>query len=79
MDAIVSVLEKSLRYLLLLRPGDLLDIALMAAGIYFGLGLVRSTRAEGILKGVGVLLLVLVVSGLLNLQSVNYLLSHMME
>jgi len=78
-DAIVSVLEKSLRYLLLLRPGDLLDIALMAAVIYFGLGLVRSTRAEGILKGVGVLLLVLVVSGLLNLQSVNYLLSHMME
>ena len=78
-DAVISVLEKSVRYLLLLRPGDLLDIALMAGLIYLGLGLVKSTRSEAILKGVGVLLLMLVLSGIFKLQSINYLLTHMME
>ena len=68
MEAIVSVLERAGRYLSLIRPMDVLDVAIIAYLVYKILCLVRSTRAENILKGVAIFL-----------RGVNYILSHMVE
>ena len=52
MDSIISVLQSVWQYLLLIRITDVLDVAIMSFAIYKVLSLVRSTRAENILKGV---------------------------
>ena len=81
MEAIVSVLERAGRYLSLIRPMDVLDVAIIAYLVYKILCLERSTRAENILKGVAIFLVALWLSSpaALNLWGVNYILSHMVE
>lgn len=81
METIISVMEQIGRYLSLIRPMDVLDVALIAYLVYKVLSLMRSTRAENILKGVAMFLLALWLSSpaALNLRGINYLLSHMVE
>ena len=79
MDSIISVLQNGWRYLTLIRITDLLDIAIMSFAIYKLLSLVRSTRAENILKGIVIFILALWLSSLLNLRGINYILSYGVE
>ena len=79
MDYIISVLQNGWRYLTLIRITDLLDIAIMSFAIYKLLSLVRSTRAENILKGIVIFILALWLSSLLNLRGINYIMSYVVE
>ena len=79
MDSIISVLQNGWRYLTLIRITDLLDIAIMSFAIYKLLSLVRSTRAENILKGIVIFILALWLSSLLNLRGINYIMSYVVE
>ncbi len=79
MDSIISVLENIWRYLTLVRVTDVLDIAIMSFAIYKLLSLVRSTRAENILKGIIFFILALWLSSLLSLRGINYILSYVVE
>lgn len=79
MDSVLLALEKIGRYVMLIRPTNLLDIAIIAYLVYKLLSLVKSTRAENILKGVAIFLLALGLSSVLQLHGVNYILSHMVE
>ena len=79
MDKLVTMFEAIGRYLALIRITDLLDIAIMAFLIYKLLSLVKSSRAENILKGVVILLLALWISTALQLLTVSYILSHVVE
>lgn len=79
MDKLLELLEDIGRYLSLLRITDFLDIAIIIFLVYKLLSLVKSTRAESILKGVGIFLLALWLSTALNLRAVSYVLSHVVE
>ena len=79
MDSIISVLQNGWRYLTLIRITDLLDIAIMSFAIYKLLSLVRSTRAENILKGIVIFILALWLSSLLTLRGINYIMSYVVE
>ena len=79
MDSIISVLQNGWRYLTLIRITDLLDMAIMSFAIYKLLSLVRSTRAENILKGIVIFILALWLSSLLNLRGINYIMSYVVE
>ncbi|MCI6614086.1 MAG: diadenylate cyclase CdaA [Clostridiales bacterium] len=79
MDSIISVLQNGWRYLTLIRITDLLDIAIMSFAIYKLLSLVRSTRAENILKGIVIFILALWLSSLLNLRGINHIMSYVVE
>ena len=79
MDSIISVLQNGWRYLTRIRITDLLDIAIMSFAIYKLLSLVRSTRAENILKGIVIFILALWLSSLLNLRGINYIMSYVVE
>ena len=67
------------RYLSLLKITDLVDVAIIVFLVYKLLSLVKSTRAENILKGVGIFLLALWLSTALELRAVSYILSHVVE
>ncbi|MBQ9393356.1 MAG: diadenylate cyclase CdaA [Oscillospiraceae bacterium] len=79
MDKILSFLNDIGRYLLLIRPVDLLDMAIIAYLVYQLLRLVKSKRAENILKGVAIFLLALWISQALQLNAINYVLTHIVE
>ena len=81
MESVLSVLENIGRFLLLIRPADVVDVAIMAFVVYKLLGLMKATRAGNLVKGVGIFLLALWLSSssVFNLRGVNYILGHVLE
>ena len=79
MDKVLTLMEDIGRYLSLLKITDLVDVAIIVFLVYKLLSLVKSTRAENILKGVGIFLLALWLSTALELRAVSYILSHAVE
>ena len=79
MDKVLTLMEDIGRYLSLLKTTDLVDVAIIVFLVYKLLSLVKSTRAENILKGVGIFLLALWLSTALELRAVSYILSHVVE
>ena len=81
MESVLSVLENIGRFLLLIRPADVIDIAIMAFVVYKMIGLMKRTRVGNLLKGVAVFLLALLLSSssVFNLRGVNYILGFVLE
>ena len=79
MDKILTLMEDIGRYLSLLKITDLVDAAIIFFLVYKLLSLVKSTRAENILKGVGIFLLALLAAKAMDLRAVYYVLSHVAE
>ena len=79
MDKVLTLMEDIGRYLSLLKITDLVDVAIIVFLVYKLLSLVKSTRAENILKGVGIFLLALWLSTAMELRAVSYILSHVVE
>ena len=67
------------RYLLLIELTDLLDIAIIIFVLYKVFMLVQSTKAASLLKGLLVFFALLMLSSVLQLHSVNYILSSMVQ
>ena len=57
------------------RIQDLIEILILAFVFYKLMGFTSNTRSSQVLKGVGVLLLIFIVSNLLNLMTLKYLLN----
>jgi len=81
MESVLSVLENMGRFLLLIRPADVVDVAIMAFVVYKLLGLMKTTRAGNLVKGVGVFLVAMWLSSssVFNLRGVNYILGFILE
>ena len=67
------------RYLLLIQPTDLLDIAIMIFVLYKVFMLVQSTKAASLLKGLLVFLAALMLSSVLQLHGVHFIMNSMVE
>ena len=79
MGTVLAFLEKIGNYLLLVRFTDILDVIIIAFLVYKLLDLVRSTRAENILKGVVIFLLALWLSEIFHLNGIAYILGNMVQ
>ena len=79
MDKVLALMEDVGRYLTLLKITDFLDMAIIFFLVYKLLSLVKSTRAENILKGIGIFLLALLAARALDLRAVYYVLSRVAE
>lgn len=79
MESLMAIVENIGRYLSLIRVADVVDVAIIAFLVYKVLGLVSSTRAENILKGIVMFLLVLWLSTALELRAVSYIMTHVAE
>ena len=62
-----------------LTINDLFDILIVTFMIYNLLLLTRETRANQVLKGVGIIILAYFVSDLLSLQAFNWILRYIMD
>ncbi|MEE0408685.1 MAG: diadenylate cyclase CdaA [Oscillospiraceae bacterium] len=79
METVLAFLEKIGNYLLLVRFTDILDVIIIAFLVYKLLDLVKSTRAENILKGVVIFLLALWLSEIFHLNGIAYILGNMVQ
>lgn len=64
---------------MLVRLTDILDVAIIAFLVYKLLDLVKSTRAENILKGVVMFLLALWLAEIFHLNGIAYILGNMVQ
>lgn len=79
MEKVLAFLESIGNYLLLIRVSDVLDIVIIAFLVYNLLRMVKSTRAENILKGVVVFLLVLWMVDILQLNTIAYIMKNLVQ
>ena len=79
METMLAFLEKIGNYLMLVRLTDILDVAIIAFLVYKLLDLVKSTRAENILKGVVMFLLALWLAEIFHLNGIAYILGNMVQ
>ena len=76
MNTVINFIVENLG---MIRIRDVLDIILVAYLIYKGAKLVRETRAVQIVKGIVILIVATQLSGWLQFNSLNYLLSTVMQ
>ena len=67
------------RYLMMLKVTDILDMAIMVFVFYKVLTLIQSTRAASLLKGVLVFLAALMLSMVLNMNSINFIMNQLVR
>lgn len=79
MDWTVELIDNLRNYAWLADWRDLVDILIVAFIIYKLLGLIRNTTAAQVLKGIGLLLIILGISALLRLKMLNFILSNTMQ
>ena len=60
-------------------PADFIDVAIIAFIIYQILRFIRETRAEQLVKGLLILVVVMIVSGVFHLYTLNWLLRNFMQ
>ena len=59
--------------------GDIIDVAIVAFVIYKGIKLIRETRASQLIKGIMVLVAFMYISGVLKLNTVNFILENTLQ
>ena len=79
MEKVLALLENIGNYLLLIRVSDVLDIAIIAFLVYNLLRMVKSTRAENILRGVVAFLVVLGLADILQLNAISYIMKNLVQ
>ena len=79
MEVLSTLYDMAVNYLMMIRVTDIIDMAIIAFVIYNILIRLRSTTSVRILQGVLVLLLIMWLSTIFNLRSINFLLSHAVQ
>ena len=79
MDSILNVLSNGWNYLLTMRASDIADVLIVAALIYWLIGVIKKTNTSRVATGIVILLLVMWVSGLLRLTMIHSLLQNLLE
>ena len=75
----MSFWESVWRFISLMRPGDFIDILIVAFALFKGIKLVQETRAQQLVKAVVILLLILWGSTLFGLHTIKYILENVMQ
>lgn len=79
MDVFLSVMQQVLDYLRTIKITDLIDIAIISYIFYKIILFAKETRAGQVLRGIGLLIVLLWLSNVLNLHILTYILSKAME
>lgn len=79
MEMLLQVLWTAPEYIKLIGPFDVLDIALIAFGIYHLFRFVRQSRSGQVIRAIVLILLAMALSNLLNLRVVSFVLNHAVE
>lgn len=71
---ITDFIQLVLRFFTTLTPADIVDIIIVTFAVYKAIQLIQETRAETLTKGLLLILVTLMLSNFLNLNTVNYIL-----
>ncbi len=77
--AISEFFSNSINYMLTMSISDVIDVLLVAALIYFLIGLIRKTNAIRLARGIVFILLAVVISEVLNLRMISSLFRRIVE
>ena len=81
MEGILNVISNGWKYLLTMRASDIADVLIVAAIIYWLIGVIRRTNTSRVATGIVMLLMVLWISGpgMLKLTMIHSLLQNVVE
>ncbi len=79
MDAILQFLRQIPEYLRLIGPFDVLDMALIAFGVYHLFRFARKSRSGQVVRAVVIIIAAMLVANLLRLRVVSYVLNRTVE
>ena len=79
METVLQALKSAPEYLRLIGPTDVLDMALIAFGIYHLFRFVRRSRSGQVVKAIAFLLVAMALASVCHLRVVNFVLSNAME
>ena len=75
----LGAMEYAIRFMRMLRISDIADILIVAIVIYYTIMAIRGTRAVQLLRGIFVAIIIYFMSGILHLDTVNYILSAVVQ
>ncbi len=79
MEIILSIAQQALGYLLTIRITDVLDIAIISFLIYRLLRLAKNSNAGQVMKGLGLLIVVMWLANVFNMHILSYFLNNAVE
>lgn len=79
MDKVTEILSKALEYVRLISVFDVVDMLLVAFGLYHLIRFVRKGRTGQVAKAIVIIVLAVAVSNLLNLRVVSFILNYAVE
>ena len=77
--AIGNFMNDALKFIRLISVADVLDVLIVAIAVYFFMLAIRGTRAAQLVKGILVIVIIYMLSGLLKLNTLNYILSALVQ
>lgn len=78
-EVIQTIFDNTIRFIKVLRISDLVDIFIVAIAVYYCLMAIRGTRAVQLLRGIFIAAVVYLLSGVLRLDTVNYILGKVFQ
>lgn len=79
MKAFESFFDNAIKFMRLISITDIIDVLIVATAAYYFILAIRGTRAMQLVKGVFVIVAVYMLSGLLNMHTLNYILSAIVQ
>lgn len=79
MEIVLSIAQQALGYLLTIRVTDVLDIAIISFLIYRLLMLAKNSNAGQVMKGLGLLIVVMWLANVFNMHILSYFLNNAVE
>lgn len=75
----LSAMEYAVRFIRVMRISDIIDIIIIAVAVYYFMMATRGTRAVQLVRGILVAAVIYFLSGILNLDALNYILSSIVQ
>lgn len=79
MEIVLSIAQQALGYLLTIRITDILDVAIISFLIYRLLMLAKNSNAGQVMKGLGLLVVVMWLANVFNMHILSYFLNNAVE
>ncbi len=71
--------DNAIKFLRLISFTDILDVFVVAVAVYYFMMAIRGTRAVQLVKGIFIIVAIYMISGLLNMHTLNYILNTVVQ
>ncbi len=79
MGALEGFFDNAIKFMRLISFTDILDVFVVTVAVYYFMKAIRGTRAVQLVKGIFVIVAIYMISGLLNMHTLNYILNTVVQ